>query len=85
MRFPTREATVGSFATDSAKSCLFKDGEHYSIAPKPGYDSGDAYPTVAHWHPGMVELETLESLARHPQWLTDAAAFHLASWQHRQF
>jgi hypothetical protein len=73
------------FATDSGESCLYKDGEHYSITPKPGYDTGDTCPTVAHWHPGMAEAETLESLARHPQWLTDAAASRLASWQQRQF
>jgi hypothetical protein len=67
------------FATNSGESCLFKDGEHYSMKPLPGYETGDTCPDVAHWHKGMNEPEILEHLARHPQWLTGRGASQLLS------
>lgn len=73
------------FATHSGESCLFLDAEHYSTTPKPGYDTGDECPDVAHWHSGMRDPEVLQSLARHPQWLTDAAVSRLRAWRQQEF
>jgi hypothetical protein len=68
------------FVTDAGESCYYKDGEHYSTKPLPGYDTGDTCPDVAHWHKRMTEPEVLERLARHPQWLSDDAASRLLAW-----
>jgi hypothetical protein len=66
--------------SDTGKECFFKDGEHYSVAPRPGYDERDACPQISTWHVGDNKLNLVEDLGGHPQWISPEAAKALRDW-----
>lgn len=68
--------------TVAVQGCYFKDSNHFSPTPRPGYtDETDGCPAVDYWNPRDKSSSLVEPLGRNPQWITPDAAAALRAWR----
>jgi hypothetical protein len=67
--------------TAAAQVCYYKDSNHFSPTPRPGYTETDGCPAVDYWNPRDKSSSLVESLGRNPQWITPDAAAALRAWR----